>query len=107
MKYILVIGLVAISFLGGIYYENNRLVGEPDKTVAIMLSKQTIENSIYQINENTEYLEIIQKQEYTRLADKIRQNSNLLKEMNESAKSICSEVKCNDEQRAFILNAFN
>lgn len=105
MKYILIIGLLIAAFVSGIYFENSRLVGEPDKTIAVMLSKQAIENSSFQLKENSEYLNLIQNKEYDRLAVRIRSNSELLTGIQNSAESVCSQVTCSDEEKAYIVGA--
>jgi hypothetical protein len=102
MKYILVISLIAISFLGGVFFENSRLVDEPDKTVAIMLSKQAIDNSKYQLIENAEYLSLLENQDYKKLMEKIESNSILLAEIRNEAESLCNQVACSEEQKAYL-----
>jgi hypothetical protein len=97
MKYILITGLVVASFTSGIFYENSRVIGEPDKTVAIMLSKQAIDNSYYQLDENAEYLSLIENQEYEKLTKKIKLNNLLITEIKNEAESICDQLACSEE----------
>lgn len=104
MKYLLMIGLVIASFAGGIYFENNRLLGEPDKTAAIMLSRQAIDNSSYQIKVNSEYLKLLQGQEYQLLSDKITSNIEVLTGIKNTAEVICNDVPCSEEQKAYIID---
>ena len=102
MNYIFAFGLAVASFIGGIYFENHRLSGEPDKTVAITLSRQAIDNSSYQIKVNSEYLKLLQGQEYRLLSDKINSNIEVLTGIKNTAEVICNEVPCSEEQKAYI-----
>lgn len=102
MNHLFAFGLASASFIGGIYFENHRLLGEPDKTVAIMLSRQAIDNSSYQITVNSEYLKLLQGQEYQLLSDKITSNIEVLTGIRNTAEVICNEVPCSEEQKAYI-----
>ena len=81
MKYIILIVLAACSFGGGVYFENNRLVGEPDTTIAVMLSKQAKDNSVYLVREFTGSLKHLQNNELLELEKKLRRNIENQKEM--------------------------
>ena len=102
MKYILVLVLMLASFLGGIYFENDRLVGEPGTTIAVFLSKQAKDNSNYQQKELSSYLELIGINSYHELERKIRVNLEIQKEISRDASNFCKENPCNSEQSKYI-----
>ena len=107
MKYLLVVPIILGVFYAGVYYENKRLVGEPDTTIAILLSSLAIDNSQYQLRLNSEYLELIEKGDTVTLKEKIESNNHLLTGIKNDAESVCSEVKCNKEHITYIERAKN
>jgi hypothetical protein len=78
---------------------------EPDKTIATLLSAQTIGNTSHQVRINNKYLIMLQNGDYEGLEKEIIENSELLKAMHSEAKSLCSVMECTDEQITYIQEA--
>lgn len=106
-KLLIIVPLVLGAFYTGVYFENNRLVGEPDTTIAVMLSELTISNTKYQLQLNSEYLALIESGLYEELNEKINSNNQLLSGIKIDAESVCSEVECTKEQISFLEDAIN
>jgi|GEM_PF-1179079 len=104
-KLLIIVPLVLGAFYTGVYFENNRLVGEPDTTIAVMLSELTISNTKYQLQLNSEYLALIESGLYEELNEKINSNNQLLSGIKIDAESVCSEVECTKEQISFLEDA--
>ena len=107
MKYILIIPLLIISFYLGVHYENYRLIGEPDTTIAVMLSAMAINNSKYQLELNSKYIKLIESGELEILKEQVVANSEMIYEVKSEAMSVCEEVACSEKHARIISNAFN
>ena len=106
-KYLLITLIILIVFYAGIYYENKRLAGEPDITIAVMLSALAIDNSQYQLQLNLEYLALLENGKIDELKKKINSNSKILTSIKADAESVCQEVRCSNKHTVAIQNAIN
>jgi len=106
-RYLLIIPIIFIAFYAGSYYENKRLVGEPDTTIAVMVSALAIDNSQYQLQLNSEYLALLDNGQFNELKEKITSNNKVLTSIKTDAESVCKEVKCSNKHTAVIENAIN
>jgi len=106
-KYLIIVPIVLGTFYAGVYFENSRLVGEPDTTIAVMLSELSITNTKYQLKLNSEYLALIESGQYEKLKGEIDSNNQLLNDIKIDAESVCSVVKCSKEHIIILENAIN
>jgi len=107
IKYIIFFVVAVGTFYAGVYYENGRLAGEPDTTIAVMVSALTISSSKYQLRKNFEYLMLIENGEIDKLKKEISTNNELLSGIKSEAESICKEVACSPKHMEVICNAVN
>lgn len=107
MKYLLVVPIILGAFYAGVNYENNRLVGEPDTTIAVMLSALAINNAKHQLQINSEYLALIENGRLDKLKEKINSNTQFLGTVKSDAESVCKEVNCSSKHMEVISNAIN
>ncbi|MEC9409242.1 MAG: hypothetical protein VYD52_02175, partial [Pseudomonadota bacterium] len=57
---VLIFGFIAGGFAGAIY-ENRRLVGEPDTTIAVFISKHAIDNARFTKKSLAEYRSLLEQ----------------------------------------------
>ena len=107
MKYLLVIPIILGAFYVGVFYENKRLVGEPDITIAVMLSALAINNAKHQLQLNSEYLALIENGKLEKLKEEINSNSQFLGTVKSDAESVCKDANCSDKHMEVIINAVN
>lgn len=105
IKYFTVATVVIGVFFSGVYYENYRLVGEPDTTIAVMISALAISNSKYQLQLNSEYLALIENGQFDKLKEKIEHSNQLLSNVKSEAELVCKEASCSTKHMEVISNA--
>jgi hypothetical protein len=103
MKYFVIVILIIAAYIAGIYYENDRLVGEPDKTIAIFISKTAIENAEFQLKTNEKYIKLLKEQDYEKLEKEILKISKLYTEIRDDALTVCERVECNEAQNKLFM----
>lgn len=106
-KYVLIIPVFLGAFFAGMYYENNRIIVEPDTTIAVLLSAQAINNTRYQLQLNSEYLELIENEQLNKLRIKLNSNSQLLISIKSDAESVCIKPSCSSKHLNILNNAIN
>lgn len=108
MKKYFLFSLLAITiFCGGVYFENKRLINEPDTMIAVLIASLSISNARYQSTLNLEYLSLIEEGQLERLKHNIAFNEKLLNEVKVDAESVCNEIICSEKHLQIIENAKN
>jgi hypothetical protein len=90
-----------------VYYENHRLVGEPDTTIAVMLSSMAISNSKHQLALNSEYIKLIENEQLEILKQQLDVSNEVIRDIKIEAMAICKEVACSEKHVNFINSAVN
>jgi len=106
MKYIVLVILLGSAFVGGIYYENNRLLGEPDTTVAVLFANTAIENSKFFIGKHKLYQRLLSSEQFEELESEIHSSIELLESMKKDMLATCDQpdVYCKERHRKLLNN---
>lgn len=100
MKIVLVLlfGFIAGGFTGAIY-ENRRLVGEPDTTIAVFISKQAIDNARFAQKSVEEYRQLLEQGDLQALEDKWDLQEQIFFEIEAEALMVCDDpdARCREQ----------
>lgn len=106
MKYLVLLILLGSVFVGGIYYENNRLLGEPDTTVAVLFANTAIENSKFFIGKHEKYQQLLASGHLQELEKEIQLSKELLESMKQDMLATCDQpdIHCKERHRKLLSN---
>ena len=94
---ILLAGFIAGVFAGAIY-ENRRLLGEPDTTVAVFISKNAIDNARHAKKSLAEYRSLLANGKLEALQERWEFQEQIFSEIEANALAVCDDpdTKCKE-----------
>lgn len=106
MRYLALVILLGLAFFGGIYYENNRLLGEPETTVAVLFANAAIDNSKFLIGQHEKYQQLLASGQLQDLDREIQLSKELLESMNKDMLATCEQpdIHCKERHRKLLKN---
>jgi hypothetical protein len=106
MKYLVLVILLGSAFVGGMYYENSRLLGEPDTTVAVLFANTAIENSKFFIGKHEQYQRLLSSGQLEELEKEMQSSKELLESMKKDMLATCDQpdVHCKERHRKLLSN---
>ncbi|WP_456417818.1 hypothetical protein [Thiolapillus sp.] len=104
---IIIVLLIGVAFAAGIAFENNRIVEKADLTAAVLMAKSGRDLITYSKNIHSEYIALLEENDYEELKIKISRNFDNLVYMESTAYNPCSEAECSKELLEYLAEEDN
>ena len=107
MKYIIIVFAIVVSFIGGTFLGSHFGYKKMDATIALVMSRQTIENTEFQISEFEKYLKEMELNKMEKVKGDIVKNLEHQKDIHGYASAFCIQNNCSKEHEAYLLGKMN